>query len=185
MRERFDQKTARAARRVENRFAELGIGDLDHESHDRPRRVELAGIARRIAHLAQHRFVERAECVQLLARSEMNAVDLVDHIAQQIAVDHAVDRALEHGRDHVAAIAALASDQAPQIGEEPGPARAIGPDRFFVVHERDQFIAGDAVRFAAQSRQRYGGSIAGRNSFPRAPLLPRAEVPGHRGTSGT
>ena len=83
--EGLDQKAARAAGRVEHGFAEARIRDRDHEAHDGARRVKLAGIARRVAHLAQHGFVERAERVQLVTGGEMNAGELVDDIAQQIA----------------------------------------------------------------------------------------------------
>ena len=105
--ERLDQKAARAAGRVEHGLAEARIGDLDHEAHDGARRVELAGIAGRVAHLAQHGFVERAERVQLVRRREVDAANLVDDVAQQIAALHAVIDALEHGRDHVAAVVAV------------------------------------------------------------------------------
>ena len=44
-----------------------GIGDFDHEAHDRARRIELAGIAGRVTHLAQHGLIERAKRVQLVA----------------------------------------------------------------------------------------------------------------------
>ena len=35
-----------------------------------------------------------AEGVDLVAAGEVDVVDLVDHVAEQVAVDHAVDRAL-------------------------------------------------------------------------------------------
>ena len=44
----------------------LRVDDLDHEADDRPRRVELAGVAGGVAHLAQHRLVEVAEGEHLL-----------------------------------------------------------------------------------------------------------------------
>ena len=69
-----------------------GFIDGDHEPHDGARRVEFAGIARRVAHLAEHGFVKRAESVNLVSGSEMDAVDFVDDIAQQIAARHAVER---------------------------------------------------------------------------------------------
>ena len=53
-------------------------------------RVELAGVARRVAHLPQHGLVERAQGVDLLAGGEVDAVDLVDDVAQQVAAHHAV-----------------------------------------------------------------------------------------------
>ena len=78
----FHQEAARARCRVQDGLAEARIRDRDHEPHDGARGVKLAGIARRIAHLAQHGFVERAQRVQLVAGGEMNAVELVDDIAQ-------------------------------------------------------------------------------------------------------
>ena len=92
---RLDQKAARAAGRVEDGFAKARIGDFHHEAHDGARRVELAGVAGRVAHFPEHGFVESAEGVDLVARREVDAVDLVDHVAQQIAALHAVIDALE------------------------------------------------------------------------------------------
>src|ERR1019366_3836535 len=65
-----------------------------HEPNEQARRINLAGIARRIAHLAEHGFVERAKSVKLAAGSEMDAGNLVDDVAQQVAADHAVQPAL-------------------------------------------------------------------------------------------
>ena len=152
--ERLDEKAAGAAGRVEDVFAELRVDDLDHEAHDGARRVELAGVAGRVAHLLEHRLVEVAERVDLLAAGEVDAVDLVDHVAQQVAADHAVDHAFEDGGDHIAPVAAVGALQAAQIGEEPGAFLAVRPDGFLVVDEGDQLVAGDAVGLAAQSRQR-------------------------------
>ena len=76
--------------------------------------------------------------------------------------------AVENRGDDVAAVAAVGALQAAQVGEQAGALRAIGADGFVVVDEGDQFVAGDAVRLAAQSRQRYGGSMAGRNFLPRS-----------------
>ncbi len=45
----------------------LRVGDGDHEPDDGARRVELAGVAGGVAHLAEHRLVEAAERVDLLA----------------------------------------------------------------------------------------------------------------------
>jgi hypothetical protein len=55
--ERLDQEAARACRRVKHGFAETRIERLDHEADDGARGVEFAGIARCVAHFAQHRFV--------------------------------------------------------------------------------------------------------------------------------
>jgi hypothetical protein len=47
--------------------------------------------------------------VYFVGRREVDAADLVDHVAQQITVDHAVSDAPEHGGDHVTPVAALGS----------------------------------------------------------------------------
>ena len=64
---------------------------VDHEPDDGARGVELAGVAGGVAHLLEHGLVEMAEGVDLLGGGEVDAVDLVDDVAQQVAVDHAVD----------------------------------------------------------------------------------------------
>jgi hypothetical protein len=144
--ERLDQEAARACRRVKHGFAETRIERLDHEADDGAGRVEFAGIARRVAHFPQHRFVQRAERVQFVAGGEVDAVDLVQQVAQQIAVDHPVLHALEHGGDHVAAFVAMGGREAAQVGEQPGtlcPIRAGGV--LVLVDVGEQFVARDAV----------------------------------------
>src|SRR5437867_996829 len=100
MLKRFYQKSTRPACRIENRLAELRISDLNHKSDHRSRRVELARVTGCVTHLAQHRFVERSKRVQLFARTKMDSGNFVDHVAQEIAIDHAIDRAFENSRDH-------------------------------------------------------------------------------------
>jgi hypothetical protein len=134
--ERLDEKAARAARRVEHHFAQARVSNGDHEAHHRARRVELAGIARRIAHLAQHRFVERAERVQLIVGGEVNAVELVDDVAQQVAAHHPVLHAAKHRGDHVTPIVAIGTGELAQITKETFALRAIRPRRLFVVDKR-------------------------------------------------
>ena len=107
MLERLDEKAAGAAGRIKDHFAELRIDHFDHETHDRARGVELAGVAGGVAHLLEHRFVEMAEGVDLVAAGEVNVADFVDHVAEQIAVDHAVDGAFEDRGDHIAPVAAV------------------------------------------------------------------------------
>ena len=116
--ERLDEEAAGAAGRIENHFAELGIDDLDHEADDGARSVKLTGVAGGVAHLLEHGFVEMTEGVDLVAAGEMDAVDFVDHVAEQITVDHPVDGALEDGGDHVAPVTAVGALQAAEIGEE-------------------------------------------------------------------
>ncbi len=112
MLERFDEKSAGAAGRIEDHFAKLGIHDFDNKADDGARRVELAGVAGGVAHLFEHRFVQMAKSVNLVAAGEVNAVDLVDHVAQQITVDHPVDGAFENRGDDIAPVAAIGALQA-------------------------------------------------------------------------
>ena len=182
--ERLDQKAAGAAGRVEDRLAELWDSiDFDHEADDGARRVELAGVAGGIAHLLEHRLVEMAESVDLVAAGEMDVVDLVDHVAQQVAVDHPVDRALKHGRDHVAPVAAVGALQAAQVGEQPRAFLAVGPDRFLVVDEANQLVAGDAVGFrrpVAPAIRRF--DAPGESVCPPSALPAPRSAPCRRGT---
>ena len=90
----------------------LWIGDGNHEADDGARGVELARVASGVAHFLEHRLVEMAEGVDFTGGCEVDTVDLVDHIAQEVAVDHAVDGAFEDGGDHIAAIAAVRALQA-------------------------------------------------------------------------
>jgi len=50
----------------------------------------------------------------------MDAVDLVDHVPEKVAVDHAVQDAFEDGGDDVPAIPAVGALKAPEIGKEAG-----------------------------------------------------------------
>jgi hypothetical protein len=42
----------------------------------------------------------------------MDVVDFVDHVAQQVAIDHPVDRAFEDGGDYIAPVAAVGTLEA-------------------------------------------------------------------------
>src|SRR6266496_5880718 len=118
MLKRFDQKTTGATSWIKNRFAKFRLGDRNHESDDWTRRIKLSGIARGIAHLAQHGLVERTERVQFLARTKMDSRNFINHIAQQIAAEHAVISAFKNRCDYVATITTVASAQASQITEQ-------------------------------------------------------------------
>lgn len=78
---RLHQKSTGPARRVKDGLSEVRIGDTHHEAHHRTWRVELARVARRIAHLAQHRLVQVRKRVNLVAGREVNAVDLVEDVS--------------------------------------------------------------------------------------------------------
>jgi len=134
---RFHQKSAGTARRVEYSFAELGVGDLHHETNYRARGIEFAGIASRIAHFPQHGFVQMRQGVNLFAAVEMNAVDLVDDVTQQKAADHAVLHAFEHVGDDFALTAFFTfASQAAQIGKQAFAALTVRTDGFVLVDER-------------------------------------------------
>ena len=131
----FDDESAGATGGVEHGFAKARVGDDNHEADDGTRRVELAGVARRIAHLAEHGFVERAQRVQLVAGGEMDAGNLVDDIAQEVTALHAVVHALEHGGNHVPPIIAVGTGERAQVTEQASAFLAIGQHCFFVIDE--------------------------------------------------
>lgn len=137
----LDEEAAGAAGGVEHCFAQARIDGLHHEAHDRARRVELARVPGGVAHLFEHRFVEVSQCVYLFGRGEVDGVDLVDDVAQQVAVDHAIDDAAKDGGDDVAPVNAAATLQGTQVGEESRAFLAVGPRSLFVVDEGDQVAA--------------------------------------------
>ena len=146
MRVGLHQKPAGAAGGIEHGFAEPRVQHLDHEPHHRARRVELAILAGGVAHLLEHRLVEMAQGEHLLLRQEVDAVHLVDHVAQQVAGDHVVRDAGEHGRDHLAPPAvSVAAAKPAQVGEQPRSLLAVREHGLFLVDERQEFRAGDAV----------------------------------------
>ena len=171
---RLDQEAAGAAGGVEHGLAQARIGHGDHEAHDGARGVELAGIARRIAHLAQHGFVERAEGVQLVAGGEVDAVELVDDVAQQVAADHAVLHAAKHRGDDIAPIVAVGAGERAQVAEQPRALLAVRQRAFLLVDEGQQFVAGDAVGLGgpiAPAVRRLDGRL---ELLPGEPGLPLA-----------
>lgn len=85
--------------------------------------------------------------MDLVTAGEVDVADFVDHVAQQVAVDHAVDGPFEHRGDHIAPVAAIGALQAAQIGEKSRPFLSIRPDSFLVIHEADQLITSDTVLF--------------------------------------
>src|SRR5437867_9778056 len=86
-----------------------------------------------------------AKSVNLVATREVDIADLVDYVAQQVAVDHPVDRAFENCGDDITPIAAVGALKAAQISEQPGTFCAVGSNSLFVVHEGNHLIAGDAL----------------------------------------
>lgn len=150
--EGFDLEATRAAGGVFHHLTQARVGDFDHQLHDGARRVELARVACRVAHLLEHAFVEHAEGVHFGGGGEVDLVDFVDHVAQQVAVLHTVSGALEDGGDDVRARVVVGALEVAQVGEQAGAFGAIGPGGFVVVDEGKQGVAGDAARI--------GGPIA-------------------------
>jgi hypothetical protein len=116
-----------------------------YEAHDGAQSVKLAGIARRIAHLAEHGFVERAEGMQLVAGSEMDAVEFVDDVAHQVAADHAVLHTSKHRGNHIPAVVAVRVGERAQVTEQARALLAVRQGAFLLVDEGQQFVPGDAV----------------------------------------
>ena len=143
--ERLDEKSAGTGRWIEHRLAKLRINHGHNELDQGARSVELARVTRRIPHLPQHALVQVPESVDFVLGREVDVVDLVDDVAQEVAVDHPVDGAFEHLGDDVAAVAVGALERT-QIGEKPRSLLAVWPDRFFLVDERDELGAGHTVR---------------------------------------
>ena len=75
----------------------------------------------------------------------MDAVHLVDDVAQQVAALHAVVDAAEDGGDHVAAVVAVGAGELAQVGEEARTTGAVGPGALVLIDEGEQLVAGDAV----------------------------------------
>ena len=85
---------------------------------------------------------------------EVDAVDFVDHVAQEVAVDHAVDGAFEDSGDYVAAVAAVGALQAAEVGEEAGPFLPSGPRASSLFTKAINSSPVMPSGLAAQSRQR-------------------------------
>ena len=133
-----DEKPAGAAGGVEDRFAEPRVDLLDDELRDGARRVELAGVAGGLEVL-QELLVDVAEHVAVIGGVEVDAVDLVDHLAHQRAVLHVVVGVLERGADQRRDAPAGAVDRL-----------ELGQQR--VVDEVEQRLAGDAFVVAGPVR---------------------------------
>ena len=99
--ERAGEEAAGAAGRIEHGLAESRVHRFHDEADDGAGRVKFAGVARGVAHLAEHRLVEMGHRVNVVGRREVDRVHLVDHVSEQVARQHPVVRLLEHGRQHV------------------------------------------------------------------------------------
>ena len=128
----FHQEAAGARGRVVDHLADLGVHPLDHEAHHGAGGVELAVGAGRVAHLAQHALIQVRQGVDVVADVKVDAVDQVDHVAQQVAAEHTVVGLAEDGGHDVALVALLGAHQPAQVWEQ------------VVVHEIQQIVAGAA-----------------------------------------
>src|SRR5262245_24982594 len=75
----------------------------------------------------------------------MDASNLVDDIAQEIAALDPVVYALEHGGNHIAPVVAIGTGDRAQVPKQTRALLTSRPRRRFVVDEPQQFIAGNAV----------------------------------------
>ena len=128
--QRTDQEAAGAARRVQHDLAELRVGHVHHELGHGAGRVVLARVARALQ-VAQDLLVEVAEEVPILQRVEVDAVDLVDHLADQRARLHVIVRVDED----------VAHDKAPRVVARP-QRQLFQAGEQLVVDERQQLVAG-------------------------------------------
>src|SRR5688572_22051366 len=76
----------------------------------------------------------------------MNASHLVDDVAEQVAAFPAVIDATKDSRNHVATVLAVWTGQTAQVGKQTWSTFSIWKGRFILIDEREQFIAGYALR---------------------------------------
>ncbi|MDT4839834.1 hypothetical protein FQZ97_736350 [compost metagenome] len=128
-----DQKAAGAGGGVEHHFAQLRVDHVHHELSDSAWRVELARIAGALQVL-EDLFVQIVELVAFGLAIEIDAIELVDYLAQKVAAFHVVVGVFEHAADHVATrVAHRVGAQLFELGEE------------LVVHKVEQGLAGHAL----------------------------------------
>ncbi|MDT4819838.1 hypothetical protein FQZ97_529650 [compost metagenome] len=133
------EEAARAAGRVHDLFIQLGIDHAHHELGDRARGVELAGVAG-VLQVAQQLLVEIAELMALLGFVEVHALlDLVDHLADELAGLHVVVGVLEHASHHEGGRGGAVFVEVLQLGEQ------------VVVDKVLQRVAGHAFRVGGPS----------------------------------
>ena len=132
-RRRTGQEAAGAAGGVEQGLARCGVDAVDHEGGDGTGRVVLAGIARGLQ-VVQDLFVDVAKMLAFGQVVEVDLVDLVDHLAHQLAGFHVVVGILEHIANDATAVAGM-----------PGHLEVLQGREQVVVDEGEQFIAGDAL----------------------------------------
>ena len=128
------EKAARAASRIEQDFAGMRIDAVHHEGGDGARRVIFARIAGRLQ-IGEDLLVDLAKMLPVGERIEIDAVDLVDHLAHELAGFHVVVGVFEHVAYHAAAVAGFA-----------GELEAFERREQLAVDEAEQRLAGYALR---------------------------------------
>ena len=111
----------------------LRVDAVDHEGGDGARGVVLARVAGALQ-VVEDLLVDVAEVLALGQVVEVDGVDLVDHLAHELAGLHVVVGVLEDVAHHAAAVAVLA-----------GAGQFLERREKLVVDEGQQLIAGDAL----------------------------------------
>ena len=101
------EKAAGAAGGVEQNLARVWVDAIGHEGGDGAGRVVLARVAGALQ-IVEDLLVDVAEVLALGEVVEVDAVDLVDHLAHELAGLHVVVGVLEHVAHDAAAVASLA-----------------------------------------------------------------------------
>ena len=125
----FDQEAARTAGWVQHALAQAVVQAVDDEAYDGTRRIELAGVASRVAHLFEHGFVEVRDGVNVVGRIEVDVIEFVHDLAQDVAGPDAIIGALKDHANDGADIACVLAAQASKIGDQ------------VVIDEFEQFFA--------------------------------------------
>ena len=105
------EEAAGAAGGVEQDLAGLRVDAVDHEGGDGARGVVLARVAGALQ-VVEDLLVDVAEVLALGQVVEVDAVDLVDHLAHELAGLHVVVGVLEDVAHDAAAVAWLAGERA-------------------------------------------------------------------------
>ncbi|MCY1274001.1 hypothetical protein D9M69_428630 [compost metagenome] len=120
--------------RVHDLLVQFWIDHAHHELGDRARSVELAGVARALQ-IAQQLLIEIAELMAFLRLVEVHALlDLVDHLADQLAGLHVVVGIFEYAAHHVGGRGGAVFVEVLQLREQ------------VVVDEALQLVTGDTFR---------------------------------------
>ncbi len=104
---------------VDDALFQLGVDAVDHEFGDRPWRIEFPGVAGALQ-VFENLLVDVTKGVALLGLVEVDALlDLVDHLADELAGFHVVVGVFKYAADHVGAfVLFVARHQGLQLGEQ-------------------------------------------------------------------